>query len=167
MISPLAAPSFAFTSGPAACCCPPRAVSTRAARSTPTRRSRATAPCGAVARHAQGLPLRPLASRRLRPGALNVDTQRLVLLSIFGFSVLMLWEAWEKRAIARSRRPQRRSSRGGRSPAPWASRRAQQPPRRQPGSVAVPATEPAARGEIVHVTHRPGHRGDRYAGAAR
>jgi len=25
-----------------------------------------------------------------------VDTQRLILLFIFGFSVLMLWEAWER-----------------------------------------------------------------------
>src|SRR5207253_89563 len=38
----------------------------------------------------------PLARRRLRSGALNMDTQRLVLLFIFGFSVLMLWEAWER-----------------------------------------------------------------------
>src|SRR5437588_148425 len=37
-----------------------------------------------------------MAPRRLRPGALNMDTQRLILLFIFGFSVLMLWEAWER-----------------------------------------------------------------------
>src|SRR5438445_9437832 len=42
------------------------------------------------------MPLRPLASGRLRPGALRMDTQRLILLFIFGFSLLMLWEAWGK-----------------------------------------------------------------------
>src|SRR2546426_7157456 len=42
------------------------------------------------------MPLRTLASGRLRPGALRMDTQRLILLFIFGFSLLMLWEAWDK-----------------------------------------------------------------------
>src|SRR3981189_1377912 len=42
------------------------------------------------------MPLRPLASGWLRPGALKMDTQRLILLFIFGFSLLMLWEAWDK-----------------------------------------------------------------------
>src|SRR5207302_320901 len=37
-----------------------------------------------------------MAPRRLRPGALSMDTQRLILLFIFGFSVLMLWEAWQR-----------------------------------------------------------------------
>src|SRR3981081_4027009 len=27
---------------------------------------------------------------------MNMDTQRLILLFIFGFSLLMLWEAWQK-----------------------------------------------------------------------
>ena len=27
---------------------------------------------------------------------MTMDTQRLILLFIFGFSVLMLWEAWQK-----------------------------------------------------------------------
>src|SRR6267143_2333747 len=49
-----------------------------------------------MARGAAALPLRPVASRRLRPGALSMDTQRLILLFIFGFSVLMLWEAWQR-----------------------------------------------------------------------
>src|SRR5438552_8775507 len=42
------------------------------------------------------MPLRTLASGRLRPAALRMDTQRLILLFIFGFSLLMLWEAWDK-----------------------------------------------------------------------
>ncbi|MGH8765922.1 MAG: membrane protein insertase YidC, partial [Burkholderiales bacterium] len=54
-----------------------------------------------------GLPLRAMASRRIRSGSAirepnacagagMMDTQRLVLLFVFGFSVLMLWDAWEK-----------------------------------------------------------------------
>src|SRR5882672_6898384 len=49
-----------------------------------------------MARGAAALPLRPVASRRLRSGALSMDTQRLILLFIFGFSALMLWESWQK-----------------------------------------------------------------------
>ena len=64
------------------------------------RRRGACAPRRVARRLAGGdarVPLRALASRRLRPGALErMDTQRLILLFIFGFSLLMLWEAWEK-----------------------------------------------------------------------
>jgi YidC/Oxa1 family membrane protein insertase len=79
-----------------------------------------------------------------------VDTQRLILLFIFGFSVLMLWEAWEK-----EHRPK---------PAPAASVQQSLPTAPSgtagtngtgtpgaKGSVAVPAAEPAARGEIVRI----------------
>ncbi|MEA3191972.1 MAG: YidC/Oxa1 family rane protein insertase [Betaproteobacteria bacterium] len=55
-----------------------------------------------------------------------MDSQRLVLMLIFGFSVLMLWEGWE-----REHRPK---------PAPQAP------------SPAVPVAEAAARGETVRVT---------------
>src|SRR5436309_11169296 len=72
------------------------------------------------------MPLRTLASGRLRPGALRMDTQRLILLFIFGFSLLMLWEAWE-----REHRPK---------PPPVA-----QPAQQQPG-VATPAKPAAAPG---------------------
>jgi len=59
-----------------------------------------------------GMPLRPLASGRLRPGALKMDTQRLILLFIFGFSLLMLWEAWDKEHRPKPPPPRRpRSSR--------------------------------------------------------
>ncbi len=51
-----------------------------------------------------------------------MDTQRLILLFVFGFSVLMLWEAWQKES-----RPQ---------PAPAAQSAA---PRGVPGPAAVPA----------------------------
>src|SRR3989442_725727 len=59
------------------------------------------------------MPLRAMAPGRLRPGTggrarpeVNcalayartaiVDTQRLILFFVFGFSLLMLWDAWEK-----------------------------------------------------------------------
>jgi YidC/Oxa1 family membrane protein insertase len=59
--------------------------------------------CGATP-----VPLRAVARRRLRSGsrggyrayadarAAIVDTQRLILFFVFGFSLLMLWDAWEK-----------------------------------------------------------------------
>lgn len=74
-----------------------------------------------------------------------MDTQRLILLFIFSFSLLMLWEAWE------------RESRPKTTPAP-ASREGVPPPPAQPaqpGRAApppgLPASEPAE-GEIVRVT---------------
>ena len=79
-----------------------------------------------------------------------MDTQRLVLFFIFGFSVLMLWEAWE-----RETRPK---------PAPPAAQSVATPqPPAKPGAVpAAPATRPtdagvpsaaapAARGETLEV----------------
>jgi YidC/Oxa1 family membrane protein insertase len=75
-----------------------------------------------------------------------MDTQRLILLVIFSFSLLMLWEAWEK-----EKRPK---------PAPSAPSAAQQgvpalakpepaAPAKTPA--AVPATEAPPAGEIVRV----------------
>jgi len=80
-----------------------------------------------------------------------MDTQRLILLFIFGFSVLMLWEAWE-----RENRPK---------PAPSAPVSASQQTVPTPGTPAakpaagadkapasaVPATIAAAKGETVRV----------------
>jgi YidC/Oxa1 family membrane protein insertase len=54
-----------------------------------------------------------------------MDTQRLILLFVFGFSVLMLWEAWE-----RDHRPK---------PAPVA-----QQPTVQPAVPAPASTKPGA-----------------------
>lgn len=78
-----------------------------------------------------------------------MDTQRLVLLCIFAFSLLMLWEAWERMQQPR--------------PAPAASAPATQPARPpgapgenaaapRSGSGAVPASMAAAKGETVLVT---------------
>src|SRR5687767_10077265 len=74
-----------------------------------------------------------------------MDTQRLILLVIFSFSLLMLWEAWEK-----EKRPK---------PAPSAPTAAPQgvpepakpaAPAEKP-SAAIPAAEASAKGEIVRV----------------
>ncbi len=81
-----------------------------------------------------------------------MDTQRLILLVIFGFSVMMLWEAWE-----RENRPK---------PAPAAPTAQQVPAPGQPAAPApaptpapaakataatVPGAAAAAKGEIVRV----------------
>jgi YidC/Oxa1 family membrane protein insertase len=76
-----------------------------------------------------------------------MDTQRLILLFIFGFSVLMLWEAWE-----RDHRPK---------PAPVAQQ-VQQPgipvptkpgvPGAPPSQAVASAPAPEARGEIIRVS---------------
>src|SRR5256885_8155660 len=96
------------------------------------------------------MPLRALARRRLRPGTVAMDTQRLILLFIFGFSLLMLWEAWEK-----ERRPK--------PPAVAATNQAVPTPAKPaapgtPGAAAPavapgsPPSEPAAeKGEIIRV----------------
>src|SRR3954465_14997814 len=78
-----------------------------------------------------------------------MDTQRLILLFIFGFSSLMLWEAWQKET-----RPQ---------PVPSAQQQPASAPKGAPGTSA-PAAAPAAgqasvpaatagapQGEAVHV----------------
>jgi YidC/Oxa1 family membrane protein insertase len=82
-----------------------------------------------------------------------MDTQRLVLLVIFSFSLLMLWEAWEK-----EKRPKPAAA----PPAAQQSVPAASPPAAPaapvaaPGtpvkpSVAVPSAAAAAKGEIVRV----------------
>jgi YidC/Oxa1 family membrane protein insertase len=77
-----------------------------------------------------------------------MDTQRLILLFIFGFSLLMLWESWE-----RMHRP---APPAASAPAP-AAPQAKPPVAAQngaaaPGSAAVPAAPAAGKGELVSVT---------------
>src|SRR5712692_1309183 len=67
-----------------------------------------------------------------------MDTQRLILLFIFGFSLLMLWEAWE-----REHRPK---------PPPTAPAKPAVPGAPKPLAASVPAAAPAVKGEIVRVT---------------
>jgi YidC/Oxa1 family membrane protein insertase len=75
-----------------------------------------------------------------------MDTQRLILLFIFGFSLLMLWEAWE-----REHRPKP-------SPTPPAAQQAvpgapkPAPAAGQAPVPSVPATETPSQGEIVRVS---------------
>ena len=78
-----------------------------------------------------------------------MDTQRLILLVIFSFSLLMLWEAWEK-----EKRPKPAP------PAPVAQQQQQGVPApgkpeaapAKPPAAGVPATEAPAKGEVVRVT---------------
>ena|SRR5258708_2107728 len=81
-----------------------------------------------------------------------MDTQRLILLFIFGFSLLMLWEAWQ-----RENRPKP-------PPTPPAVQQTVPTPEKPaapgvPGGAqkptppaGVPAAAPTAKGEIVRVT---------------
>jgi YidC/Oxa1 family membrane protein insertase len=99
---------------------------------------------------AQAVPLRTLAPRRHRPGALIMDAQRLVLLMIFGFSLLMLWEAWDKHnrpkppAVVPAAQQGVPAQPAAPSDSPAAPSKAPAP--------AVPATEVAAKGDIVRVS---------------
>src|SRR5258706_15065257 len=63
----------------------------------PSRRSSAMGPCAAAGSGRGAFVVAvlgaPAATTRCRK---SMDTQRLILLFIFGFSVLMLWEAWDR-----------------------------------------------------------------------
>jgi len=80
-----------------------------------------------------------------------MDTQRLILLFIFGFSLLMLWEAWEREHRPKPSPAPVQAQQGvpapGKSEAPAAP--AGQKPSPSPG---VPAAAPAAKGETLRVT---------------
>src|SRR5687768_11536206 len=102
-----------------------------------------------LARGTASVPLRPVASRRPRPGSLSraeMDTQRLILLVIFSFSLLMLWEAWEK-----EKRPKPAPAVEQTVPAPGkpAAPAAASPAVKAPA--VVPGTATPAKGETVRV----------------
>ena len=84
-------------------------------------------PRGASAAAAPGI---PAATTRCRDVE-KMDTQRLILLFIFSFSVLMLWEAWESRA--RPKPPPRRAAQQQGVPAA-----------RKPAAPGAPLRSPAA-----------------------
>src|SRR5688572_20939666 len=97
-----------------------------------------------LARSKTRLPLRPLAPWRARPGAVKMDTQRLILLFIFSFSLLMLWEAWDKQNRPKPAAPAPTAQSGVPAPAT--------PPKEgaaKPAPAAVPGADAAAKGEIV------------------
>ena len=74
-----------------------------------------------------------------------MDTQRLILLVIFSFSLLMLWEAWEKEKRPKPAAPAPAAQQG--VPAPT------QPvvPSAKP-QASVPATDVSAKGEVVRIS---------------
>jgi YidC/Oxa1 family membrane protein insertase len=75
-----------------------------------------------------------------------MDTQRLILLVIFSFSLLMLWEAWEREQRPKPQPPAPTAQQGVPAPAPGKPAA----PAAQP-STAVPGVD-AAKGEIVRVS---------------
>jgi YidC/Oxa1 family membrane protein insertase len=80
-----------------------------------------------------------------------MDTQRLILLFIFGFSVLMLWDAWEKENRPK---PPVQATAPAAVPGPGAKPSAQPAPApaAQPAPASVPGAAPAAaKGETIVV----------------
>ena len=77
-----------------------------------------------------------------------MDTQRLILLFIFSFSLLMLWEAWEKhnRPVVPASAPS--SQQQGSVPPPAAGPAGAA----KPSAAAIPAADAAAKGETLRVT---------------
>ena len=85
-----------------------------------------------------------------------MDAQRLVLLLIFGFSVLMLWEGWEREHRPKPAAQASTAQQQG-VPVPVAPSAPSAPVQAAtkgaaPTAPAVPAAEAAARGETVRVT---------------
>jgi YidC/Oxa1 family membrane protein insertase len=77
-----------------------------------------------------------------------MDTQRLILLVIFSFSLLMLWEAWEKEKRPKPAPQPPAAERGVPAPAqPAAPGAAVAKPQ-----ASVPSTDVAAKGEVVRVS---------------
>src|SRR3989454_5845871 len=74
-----------------------------------------------------------------------MDTQRLILLFIFSFSLLMLWEAWDKQNRPKAVAPAPAAQQG--VPAPASKDVAANPP-----PASVPAADAVAKGETVRIT---------------
>jgi YidC/Oxa1 family membrane protein insertase len=83
-----------------------------------------------------------------------MDTQRLILLIIFSFSLLMLWEAWQKEHRPAVPAQQAQPAGAGDVPAPAAAPPKPGAPAAVPsGPLGIPvATAPAAPRELVRVT---------------
>src|SRR5262245_28824336 len=79
-----------------------------------------------------------------------MDTQRLILLVIFSFSILMIWDAWEK-----EKRPKPPATPPAQQavPSPATPTAPGAPaPAAKPGATPVPTAAPVARGETVRVS---------------
>jgi YidC/Oxa1 family membrane protein insertase len=85
-----------------------------------------------------------------------MDAQRLVLLMIFGFSLLMLWEAWDKHNRPKPAAVAPAAQGGVPAPAKPAasapSAASPASPSAGPAAPTVPAAAPASRGEQIRVT---------------
>ena len=84
-----------------------------------------------------------------------MDLQRLILLFIFGFSVLMLWEGWEREHRPKPAPPAPSVQQPQAVPVPAEPTAAGQPPApaaKPAAAAAVPMAEVPARGETVRVT---------------
>src|SRR4051812_9407797 len=79
-----------------------------------------------------------------------MDTQRLILLFIFGFSVLMLWENWQREHAPKP--PPAATVQQQGAPASSGAKPAASAAPAAPGSIAAPAGAPAASGETIRVT---------------
>jgi len=83
-----------------------------------------------------------------------MDTQRLILLVIFSFSLLMLWEAWEKekrpKPVPAAPAAQQGVPTPSQSAPPAVAGTAPAPAK--PAAAGVPAAAPGAKGETVRVT---------------
>ena len=78
---------------------------------------------------------------------MKMDTQRLILLFIFSFSLLMLWEAWDKQGRPKPPAPAPQQQGVPAAPKPAAPDSAA-----KPGAGAVPGAEVSAKGETVRIT---------------
>src|SRR3954470_3762183 len=84
---------------------------------------------------------------------MKMDTQRLILLFIFSFSLLMLWEAWDKQGRPKPP-PPAPAAQGVPAPAKPAAPEAAGKPAAPgaPATGSVPGAEATAKGETVRVT---------------
>ncbi|HKQ28008.1 MAG TPA: membrane protein insertase YidC [Burkholderiales bacterium] len=79
---------------------------------------------------------------------MKMDTQRLILLFIFSFSLLMLWEAWDKQGRPKAVAPPA-AQQGVPAPAKPGPVPSQKP---ATPAAAVPAADATAKGEIIRLT---------------
>ena len=79
-----------------------------------------------------------------------MDTQRLILLFIFSFSLLMLWEAWDKQGRPKPPATPPSAQQGVPEPAKPAAPDTAKPA--APAASAVPGVDAAAKGETIRMT---------------
>jgi YidC/Oxa1 family membrane protein insertase len=80
---------------------------------------------------------------------MSMDTQRLILLFIFSFSLLMLWEAWDKQNRPKPAAPATEAQQPQGVPAPAKAPAAGQA---KAPATGVPAADAAAKGQTVRVS---------------